>query len=118
MIAANNARSTNNDPVETSESSPITGAANGGSSRIMRQFGSLFQPAVQRNDPAGYVEFGSISDPEAHSSRTLGTFAGVFCPVALSMFSALVFIRVGKCELYKQHVRALSLICVLYCSHS
>ncbi|XP_065081052.1 solute carrier family 12 member 9 isoform X2 [Ochlerotatus camptorhynchus] len=95
MIAANNARSTNNDPVETSESAPITGAANGGSSRIMRQFGSLFQPAVQRNDPAGYVEFGSISDPEAHSSRTLGTFAGVFCPVALSMFSALVFIRVG-----------------------
>lgn len=98
MIAANNTRSTNNDPMESSESSPITGAANGGSSRIMRQFGSLFQPApVQRNDPAGYVEFGSISDPEAHSSRTLGTFAGVFCPVALSMFSALVFIRVGKC---------------------
>ncbi|XP_055597931.1 solute carrier family 12 member 9 isoform X2 [Uranotaenia lowii] len=97
MIAANNARSTNNDPVESSESSPITGPANGGgSSRIMRQFGSLFQPSTAaRADPAGYVEFGSISDPETQSGRTLGTFAGVFCPVALSMFSALVFIRVG-----------------------
>lgn len=103
MIAANNVRSTNNDPVESSESSPITGTtANGhGSSRLIRQFGSLFQSAAgasaaQNADPAGYVEFGSISDPETQSGRTLGTFAGVFCPVALSMFSALVFIRVGK----------------------
>uniref|UniRef100_A0A8D8B8V6 Solute carrier family 12 member 9 n=1 Tax=Culex pipiens TaxID=7175 RepID=A0A8D8B8V6_CULPI len=102
MIAANNVRSTNNDPVESSESSPITGTtANGhGSSRLIRQFGSLFQSAAgvsaaQNADPAGYVEFGSISDPETQSGRTLGTFAGVFCPVALSMFSALVFIRVG-----------------------
>ncbi|XP_060807464.1 solute carrier family 12 member 9 isoform X3 [Amyelois transitella] len=42
----------------------------------------------------GYVEFGEFRS-EVPGIKKVGTFAGVFCPVVLSMFSALVFIRMG-----------------------
>ncbi|EDW77742.1 uncharacterized protein Dwil_GK24654 [Drosophila willistoni] len=83
------------------ETAPIATPRNGSAGNVFRSFGSLFGGANNDNNSVatrsssgdGYVEFG-MQDPE-RNGRTLGTFAGVFSPVALSMFSALVFIRVG-----------------------
>lgn len=94
MLGSNNS-SVNND-AETNETIPITNP-NRNSESVLRQFSNLFRSRTssERADPEGYVEFGGLSnnDPPNQEQRTLGTFAGCFAPVSLSMFSALVFIR-------------------------
>ncbi|KAH9499367.1 hypothetical protein Btru_003903 [Bulinus truncatus] len=78
-------------PLLISPVANITSTSHSFISKGLRSFRrSLSISSIRREDGRSIFETSSPA-----SQRVLGTFAGVFCPIALSMFSTLLFLRGG-----------------------